>query len=85
MVAAEPTARDRKYHRTMLEYLIGAGAVLVLELEAHRQVDPKHIGIPFPSIAAQLEELRDDLRMWHGDMTGRGKEKILEDVFGITE
>jgi len=85
MIAAEPTARDRKYHRALLEFLIGSGAVLVLELECHKQIDSNHIGIPFESVAAQLQELRDDLRMWHGDMTAARKAEILGDVFGLKE
>ncbi len=85
MIAVEPTARDRKYHRAMLEFLAGCGAILVLELENHKQVDPNHIGIPFESVAAQLQELRDDQRMWHGAMTETRKTEILADAFGFTE
>lgn len=85
MIAVDPTSRDQKYHRSMLEFLIGSGAVLLLELEAHKQIDPIHIGIPFESVAAQLEELRDDLRMWYGGMTAQRRTEILADVFGIAE
>ena len=83
MVAVDPMPRDRKYHRAMLEFLIGSGAILVMELEIHTQIDSVHIGIPFPSVCAQLQELRDDLRMWHGDMTEDRKAEILRDVFGV--
>lgn len=85
MVAAEAALRDRKYHRAMLEFLIGSGALLVLELECHKQIDPMHIGVPFEAVAAQMQELRDDLRMWHGDMTPARRSEILSDVFGVTE
>lgn len=85
MVAADPTMRDKKYHRAMMEFLIGCGAVLVLELECHKQIDPSHIGVPFESVLAALQELRDDLRMWHGDMTAPRRAEILSDVFGIKE
>lgn len=85
MIAHEPNPRDRKYHRAMLEAIIGSGAILVLELECHKQIDSKHIGIPFESVVAQLQELRDDLRMWHGDMTAARRSEILSDVFGVTE
>jgi len=85
MVAAEPTLRDKKYHRAMMEFLIGSGAVLVLELECHKQIDPNHIGVPFESVVARVAELRDDLRMWHGDMTAPRRAEILSDVFGIKE
>src|SRR5207253_339541 len=85
MVAAEATLRDKKYHRAMMEFLIGSGAILVLELECHKQIDPNHIGVPFESVVAQVAELRDDLRMWHGDMTAPRRAEILSDVFGIKE
>lgn len=85
MVATEATARDSKYHRAMLEFLIGSGSILVLELEAHKQIDPIHIGIPFESVSAQLQELRDDLRMWYGGMTTERRNEILGDVFGVTQ
>jgi len=83
MIAVEPCARDQKYHKAMAEFLIGSGGVLLLELEAHTEVDSQHIGIPFESVAAQLQELRDDLRMWHGGMTSARRTEILGDVFGI--
>ena len=85
MVSTEATMRDKKYHRAMMEFLIGSGAVLVLELECHKQSDPIHIGVPFESVIAQVQELRDDLRMWHGDMTATRRAEILSDVFGIKE
>lgn len=85
MVAVEPTARDSKYHRAMLEFLIGSGAILVLELQDHRQIDPNNIGIPFESVLAQLNEFRDDLRMWYGGMTDERRKEILGNVFGIKE
>jgi len=85
MVATEPAARDRKYHRAMAEFLIGSGAILVLELECHKQIDSATIGLPFESVVAQLQELRDDLRMWHGEMTEARKREILGNVFGIAK
>jgi hypothetical protein len=85
MIAVDPTHRDRKYHRSMLEFLIGSGSILVLELEAHKEIDSNHIGIPFESVAAQLQELRDNLKMWYGDMTEGRRSQILGDVFGIKE
>jgi len=85
MVASQPTQRDSKYHRALLEFLIGSGAVLVLELEGHKQIDPMHIGIPFESVSAQLVELRDDLRMWHGAMTPDRRKEVLSNVFGVAE
>ena len=85
MVGQDPTPRDVKYHRALLEFLIGSGAVLVLELECHKQIDSNSIGIPFESVAAQLQELRDDLRMWHGGMTESRKAEIRGHVFGIAE
>jgi len=85
MVAVDPTARDKKYHKAMLEFLIGSGSILLLELECHKQIDSRHIGIPFESVVAQVQELRDDLRMWHGDMTTARRAQILTDVFGLKE
>ncbi len=85
MVAVEPTQRDSKYHRALLEFLIGSGAVLVLELEGHKEIDPIYIGIPFESVAAQLAELRDDLKMWHGGMTTDRRKEILSNIFGLAE
>lgn len=69
----------------MLEFLIGSGAILVLELEAHKQIDPQHIGIPFESVTAQIQELRDDLRMWYGGMTEVRRSEIMRDVFAVKE
>ena len=85
MVASDPTLRDKKYHRAMMEFLIGSGAVLLLELECHKQIDPNHIGVPFESVVAQLQELRDDLRMWHGDMKPKRRDEILSAVFGVRD
>ncbi|MEO6786334.1 MAG: hypothetical protein ABI318_09400 [Chthoniobacteraceae bacterium] len=85
MIALEPTLRDKKYHRAMMEFLIGSGAVLVLELECHKQIDSNHIGVPFESVIAQLQELRDDLRMWHGDMKEQRRAEILSAVFCMSD
>ena len=85
MILVTPATRDHKYHHAMLEFLIGSGAILVLELEAHKQIDPQHIGIPFESVTAQIQELRDDLRMWYGGMTEVRRSEIMRDVFAVKE
>jgi hypothetical protein len=85
MVQMESTQRDQKYHRALLEFLIGSGSVLILELECHKSIDPSDIGIPFESVAAQLEELRTDVRMWYGEMRDSRRKEILRDVFGVEE
>jgi hypothetical protein len=83
MIVADPTARDYKYHQAMLSFIVGSGEILILELESHKQIDSVHIGMPFESVAATLQELRYDLRMWHSDMTEDRRAEILHDVFGI--
>lgn len=83
MIVADPTARDYKYHQAMLSFIVGSGEILVLELESHKQIDPVHIGMPFESVTATLQELRYDLRMWHSDMTEDRRAEILQNVFGI--
>ena len=83
MIVAEPTARDFKYHQAMLSFIVGSGEILVLELESHRQIDSVHIGMPFESVVATLQELRYDLRMWHSDMKEERRAEILQNVFGI--
>ena len=83
MIIAEPTARDYKYHKAMLSFIVGSGEILVLELESHKQIDSVHIGMPFESVTATLQALRYDLRMWHSDMTAERRAEILQDVFGI--
>jgi hypothetical protein len=83
MIVSEPSARDYKYHQAMLSFIVGSGEILVLELESHKQIDSVHIGMPFESVIATLQELRYDLRMWHSDMTDDRRSEILKDVFGI--
>ena len=67
----------------MLSFIVGSGEILILELESHKQIDPVHIGMPFESVTATLQELRYDLRMWHSDMTQDRRAEILQNVFGI--
>ncbi|MGZ5021486.1 MAG: hypothetical protein ACXWFY_02965 [Chthoniobacterales bacterium] len=83
MILSDPTARDYKYHKAMLSFIVGSGEILVLELESHKQIDSTHIGIPFESVTATLQELRYDLRMWHSDMTPERRAEILENVFPV--
>jgi hypothetical protein len=82
MIVESPTARDYKYHKAMLSFIVGSGEILILELESHKQIDSVNIGMPFESVAATLQELRYDLRMWHSDMTDDRRAQILKDVFG---
>ncbi len=82
MIATEATPRDMKYHRAILSFIVGAGEILLLELESHKTIDPIHIGMPFENVLATMQELRYNLRMWHGDMSDERRTEILQDVFG---
>lgn len=85
MVRKEADRRDLEYHRALISFIVGAGEMLVMELGNHTKIDPEHIGVGFKDVQAQLEELREDLRMWHGGMTAARRENILRDVFGVAQ
>jgi hypothetical protein len=85
MLKKEPSARDYEYHRAMLKFLAGEGAILRVELGNHVDIDPEDIGIPLKDVDAQITELDDDMRIWHGDMTEDRRKSILSDVFGSAE
>jgi len=83
MLKKDATSRDMEYHRALINFLVGSGELLVLELQNHRSIDPEHIGIPFACVTSQMEELREDSRMWHGGMTETRRKNIMRDVLGV--
>lgn len=85
MIKKQASQRDYQYHRALLSFIVGVGELLVLELANHNSIDPENIGVSFGAVEAQLGELRDDVRMWHGGMTAARKEQILCDVFGVSQ
>jgi hypothetical protein len=85
LVLRTPGPRDLEFHRAFITFLLGVGEMLILELKEHDEVDPQHIGLRFEDVAAMVQGLRDDLQMWHGDMTEARRKEILHDVFGIAE
>jgi hypothetical protein len=83
MVMAEPTPRDRHYHRTSLTGMLANGEKLLHELARHQDVDTKNVGIELSDVQASVEELRLSYAEWFSDMKPERKAAILKGVFGV--
>jgi len=77
-----PSVRDRDNHRSLLAYLIGSGAMLVLESKNLADVDWRSCGASFSNLSAAVDELRFREAEYYGDMTEGRRKEILADVFG---
>ena len=85
MIMAEPTQRDRDYHRVVLTGILANGEKLLHELTKHQEVDTKNIGIELVDFQACVEEFRLCYAEWFGDMKPERKKAILEGAFGVTD
>jgi hypothetical protein len=79
---AEPSDRDREYHRVFLTHLMAHGELLALELRKHQEIDPKHIGLNQADVDGAVQYLRDCFAEWYSEVSESRKEEILREVFG---
>jgi hypothetical protein len=84
MVTAEPSDRDRGYHRVVLTGILANGEKLLDELTRHQEVDTKNVGIELRDVQSAVEEFRLCYAEWFGDMKPERKKAILKEVFGVT-
>ncbi|MEM1085958.1 MAG: hypothetical protein AAGI48_17750 [Verrucomicrobiota bacterium] len=82
MVRAQPHPRDLEYHNTLASSLVGAGKMLLMQLQEHHDIDPLHIGIRFEDIRTMVIAVERDYNQWHSGMTDERRKSILKDVFG---
>ncbi|HTD65121.1 MAG TPA: hypothetical protein VK846_01155 [Candidatus Limnocylindria bacterium] len=85
MVCAQPTVRDKDYHRVTLTGILASGEKLLHELVKHHEIDTKNVGIELADVQASVEELRLCYAEWFNDLKTERKAEILKGVFGAEE
>jgi hypothetical protein len=85
MVMAEPTVRDKEYHRVLLTGILANGEKLLHELSRHEEVDTKNVGIDLGDVQAAINDFRLCYAEWFNDMKPERKEAILKESFGGTK
>lgn len=83
MIEGEPTAIDRRHHKTWLARLIADGERLTTEVQVAGGLPRNPAGIKPSDITATVEELYTTQAQWHGSMTGRRKAELWEGVFHV--
>ncbi len=77
LVQAEPTDRDREFHRIFLTQLLAQGEKLAWELGRAREVDPQAIGLRAEDVDANLRHLRDRYARLAFELAPERREAIL--------
>jgi hypothetical protein len=85
MVIAEPTDRDRRYHRVLLTGLLANGEKLLDGLSRHSEVDTKNVGIDLGDVEAAVNEFRLCYAEWFSDAKPERKGAILKEIFGVAK
>ena len=83
MIEREPTAIDRRHHKTWLARLIAEGERLVTEIQAHGGLGRNQSGIKLSDVEATVEELYSTQAQWHGRMTKQRKAELWKKVFHV--
>jgi hypothetical protein len=84
MVMAQPTDRDRDYHRVVLTGVLANGEKLLHEVTRHHDVDTQNIGISLADVQAAVEEIRLCYAEWFGGMKSERKKAVLQGIFNAT-
>ena len=85
MIEREPSASDRRYHKTWLATLIAEGERLLTEIGAHGGLARNPAGIKVSDIAATVEELQDTQAEWYGGMKSERKAELLKQIFDVAK
>ena len=85
MIEREPTASDRRHHKTWLATLIAEGERLLTEIRSHGGLTRNHAGIKVSDIVATVEELQDTQAEWYGDMPSERRTELLKQVFDASK
>lgn len=81
MILEDPTPSDLRQHQTWVASLIAEGERLVTEAEVRGGLPPGRVRFKLEDVAATVEMLRTDERMWHSTLTPERKAEILAAVF----
>jgi len=81
MILENPTPADLRQHQTWVASLIAEGERLVTEAEAQGGLPSGRVKFKLEDVAATVEMLRTDERMWHSTLTPGRKAEILAAVF----
>jgi hypothetical protein len=85
MIEREPTASDRRHHKTWLATLIAEGERLLTEIRSHGGLTRNQAGIKVSDIVATVEELQDTQAEWYGGMTSERRAELLKQVFDVSK
>jgi hypothetical protein len=83
MIERQPTAADRRQHRTWLAALIAEGERLVTEIETKGGLGPNEAGIKRADVEAAVEELHTTRREWHEELSPARKAELWKGVFHV--
>ena len=81
MILKEPTPVDLRQHKTWVASLIAEGERLVTVAESQGGLPPGRVKFRLEDVAAAVEMLRTDERMWHSTLPPGRKAEILAAVF----
>jgi hypothetical protein len=84
MIEHEPTASDKRHHKTWLATLIAEGERLLTEIRTHGGLTRNQAGIKISDIAATVEELQDTQAEWYG-VTSERRAELLKQVFDVSK
>lgn len=84
MIEREPTAADRRYHKTWLASLIAEGERMLTTARSTGGLPRNKSGIKMSDIEATVEELYDTQAEWYGGMKPVRKAELLEQIFHVS-
>jgi hypothetical protein len=85
MIEREPTARDKRHHKSWLATLIAEGERLLMEIRSQSALSRNQASIKISDIAATVEELQDTQADWYGGMTSERRAELLKQVFNVAK
>lgn len=83
MVLKDPTPADLREHKTWVASLIADGERLVAEAEQQGGLPDGRVKFKLADVAATVEMLRTDERMWHSSLSPERRAQILASVFDV--
>jgi len=83
MILQDPTPADLREHKTWVASLIAEGERLVAEAGQQGDLPPGRVKFKLSDVAATVEMLRTDERMWHSTLSPERKAEILAAVFDV--